>query len=70
MPSLADIPSYLRLASAKDAFIHWLKDHPIDFATARALIHIWTKTTSTKLTTEEWLVIELSFRGRTNARTN
>jgi hypothetical protein len=67
MPSRADIPLHLQTPTNKTAFLEWLIDHPIDWATARALIHIWVKTTSTKLTTIEWLEMEESFRRPTSA---
>jgi hypothetical protein len=63
MPSLTDIPEDLKTPEAKDAFIEWTLELAVNFATARSLVHLWTRLTRTRLSSEEWQKIEAKFKG-------
>jgi len=63
MPSLTDIPDDLKTPEAKDAFIEWTLELAVNFATARSLIHLWTRLTRTRLSSEEWQKVENKFKG-------
>lgn len=58
MPPINDIPPSLRGPESKAAFIEWLNTLPVDFSTARRLIHVWSSNNHSYLTPAEWLQIE------------
>jgi hypothetical protein len=66
MTSLSDIPDNLKNADKKDAFVEWVLELAVDFNVTRSLIHLWTKLTRTRLTSEEWLKIETAKKAQSN----
>jgi len=67
MPSLTDIPDDLKTPEQKDAFVEWVLELAIDFHTARSLVHLWTKLTRTRLSSDEWSKIETAKKATTSA---
>lgn len=64
MASLSDIPEELRASDKKPAFVEWVLELAIDFHTARALVHLWSRLTRTQLTHDEWHDFEAKHKAK------
>ena len=42
MPSLADIPMYLRPITARGPFVQWLQQSHVDRSTGKHLLFLWS----------------------------
>lgn len=62
MSSLTDIPEDLRSPDKKDQFLEWVFELALDFNAGKSLVHLWSKLTRTKLSTEDWLKVETKLK--------
>lgn len=54
MPSLADIPDYLKDPNRKTEFLLWLGSHQVDPYTTKTIMSLWANATGRTFTADDW----------------